>query len=227
MADEVERALEQLRNDAVAVRNSLATEFDRLPLGDPRRVLARHIKAVVSSTYLNWINLAENVADPSWWQSQFGAVPPAAQDEVSDYEVLTTAAFVLYPLSLFEAGLRRIVRALDPAACSEGAAEFKSIYEWLLARLRRDNWSYSRGEASAFLDLYRHVRNTVHNNGRFYSRAGTDVEVTWRGTRYRFEHAEVPAFIGWNFNIALVRELIHLTDELVRAPTISSLPAIE
>jgi hypothetical protein len=133
--------LQELRDEAVRVRNRLASDYNHLPLIDPRRVVARHIKAVVSATYLNWINLVDDVSDPTWWERHFTTVPPAAQDEVSDYEVLTTLAFVVYPLSLCEAGARRVVRALDPTACSGGAAEFKSIYDWLFARLRRGGWS--------------------------------------------------------------------------------------
>jgi hypothetical protein len=114
VADAVEQKLESLRNEAVGIRNDLSADYAALPLNDPRRVVARHIKAVVSSTYLNWIYLGDNVSRPRWWMAQFGQVPPELQDEVTDYETLSAAACVLYPLALFEAGVRRFVRALDP-----------------------------------------------------------------------------------------------------------------
>ncbi len=224
--DPVEVDLEQLRNDAVTVRNAHAQTYKALPLDDPRRLVSRHIKAVISSTYLSRIHLVDNVTDPSWWQRHFNGAPPNVQDEVDDYAVLLTAAFVLYPFALFEAGTRRIVRAIDATACSGGAAEFKGIYDWLIARLGRSGWTYSGGELVAFLDLYRHVRNAHHNNAAYYSRTGTDTSITWRGQTYDFNHGQRLGFIDWPFNIAVVRELIHVNDEIMRAPLVAALPTI-
>lgn len=222
----VAHELETLRNEAVTVRNDLAAIYAQLPSTDPRVMTARHLKAIVSSTLLSWIHLEENVAEPAWWERTFGTVPPAGQDEVTDYETLVTASFVVYSLSLFEAGLRRLVRAIDSTACGSGAAPFKTIYDWLFAQLHRSDWSYSRGEKTQFLDLYREVRNTLHNNGIFYRADGRNVTVTWRGTQYEFVHGQAPAFLSWELDIALVRELVHLNDEIVRSETIAALPVI-
>lgn len=222
--EQVAAKLEALRNDLVTVRNALASRYSGLPTMDPRLVVARHIKAVASSTYLSWLYVTEDLARHEWWIEHFGAVPPAGQDEVNDYETLTAAAFIVFSFSLFEAGTRRVVRAIDSAACDGGAADFKGIYEWLLARLRRDGWTYTRGGASEFLDVFRLVRNTMHNNGVYYSRTGANSTVTWNGTTYQFVHGAAPAFIDWDFNVDLVKELALLNQEIMEAPTVSGLP---
>jgi hypothetical protein len=227
---ELVEVLEKLRNAAVSARNELSSTYPNLPLGDPRRVVARHIKAALSAAYLATIHMDENLLNPSWW-SHVGLTPDLHNDvildELDDYQRFITLGVVINPFSLFESGLRRIGRAVDPAACSNGTAEFKGIYEWLLARLGRDGWTYGPGEAVEFLDLYRHRRNTLHNNGKFYSRSGTNTIVKWRQGKYEFVHGDEPAFTDWDFNALLISELIQLNKSLMVSPTIRALPPIQ
>jgi hypothetical protein len=139
---------------------------------------------------------------------------------------LSTGSLMFFSFSLFESGVRRIVRALNPTACSGGAVEFKSIYEWLFACLRRHGWNYPAGNPSAFLDLYRIFRNTLHNNGAFYPPSGRDQEITWRGTTYHFQYATVPGFYGWEFNLLLLRELVSLNHAIMSSDPIAQLPDV-
>ena len=112
-------------------------------------------------------------------------------------------------------------------ACSGGAAEFKSIYEWLFARLRENGWSYASGDSSTFLDLFRVFRNTLHNNGAFYPPNGRDQEITWQGTTYKFKYTTIPDFYGWEFNIMLLRELISLNHSIMLNDLVANLPSIK
>jgi hypothetical protein len=223
--------VEALRNKAVIARNSLIEVYPNLPKGDPRIVVARHIKAAVSSCYLSVIHLDENLLEESWWRRQgfdnavqLGLV----QDEIDDFVTLVAFSLVVTPFSLFEAGLRRIVRAVDPRACGGGTADFKTIYEWLFRQLRDQAWQYVGRDtnASAFLDLYRNVRNTIHNNGAYYSRAASDESVTWQGKQYDFVHGSKVSFENWDFNILIVDELIDLNREIMKSPLVAVLPAI-
>lgn len=219
--------LQRLRNLAVEALNRLSTAYQHLDTNDPRRVVARHIKAVISTAFLNLIHVHENLQQPSWWIRQgFGAAVANGNvsDELEDAMTLLTASLMVYPFALFEAGLRRVVRAVDPTACDSGSGEFKSIYEWLFKRLQSP--SFDRGEAIAFMDLYRNVRNTIHNNGHFYSKTGQNQTVVWRGTRYEFVHGQVPAFIGWDVNCRLLEELVVLNESVMSDLLISKLPSL-
>ena len=106
--------LEVLRNKAVVARNELRRLYANLPNDDPRIVVARHIKAVFSSSYLNLIHVHENLQERAWWRRQGfgnalrnGNIP----DELEDYMTLLAIGLVVFPLSLFEAGPRRILTA--------------------------------------------------------------------------------------------------------------------
>ena len=78
--------LESLRNDVVAVRNRLSDKYSDLPPSDPRRMVARHLKAVVSSSYLVARFLDEDLCQKQWWEQKVNPRPSDQQvkDELDD-----------------------------------------------------------------------------------------------------------------------------------------------
>jgi len=68
----------------------------------------------------------------------------------------------------------------------QAAAQGMSVFK----RLRDSGWHYPGGEEESFLDLFRNLRNTIHNNGVFWARDGSDHTVVWRGTTYDFPHGK-------------------------------------
>lgn len=100
------------------------------------------------------------------------------------------------------------------------------MYDWLFKRLVADGWSFSLGEPGAFLDVYRNLRNTMHNNGRFYSSDGSDSSVAWDGEVYEFQHAQVPLFVNWDFNLLALETLVALNEQVMQQPLVASLPPV-
>lgn len=227
--EELTDRLHEVRGYAGEVRNELRNMYrSQFAPADPRMEVARHIKAILSASFLSAVHMRENLRHPGWWAARFALTPtkPQAEEELQDYHDFIVLDVVVMPFSLFEAGLRRVVRAIEPTACDGGAAEFKSIYAWLLAHLRRNGWVYPHGDAEAFLDLYRHLRNTIHNNGVFYDRRGRDVTVKWDGITYEFFHTQRPSFADWPLHLRMSRELVRLNRELMLSPPVAALPAI-
>jgi hypothetical protein len=220
--------LEVLRHEAVQYRNALSSHFSALPPTDPRVGVARHIKASISSAYLASIFLDQHLRVPGWWMATFKRQfsQKEVQDDLDDFTTQIASNVIVTTLSLFEAGLRRILRAIDPTAADGAAGEFINVYTTLLKRLEGAGWGGNRGEAIELLDLYRTVRNTIHNNGAYYSKKATDQKLTWQGQPYVFVHGSVPAFTDWSFNIKLVSELIKLNDQIMRAPLVMGLAPI-
>ena len=222
------KRFELLHGYAINVRNDLTSKYGSRGPDDPRHAFANQMMVIVFATRLDFIFLNEHLSLPDWWR-EHGFTGLVENDLVSmaveGYVTLGTGALMVFAFSLFESALRRIVRAIDCNACGGGTAQFKSIYEWLLKRAEKD-WTYSRGDPRTFLDLFRLFRNMVHNNGHFVDSTAKDQEVTWRGKTYRFEHGKVPGFAGWEFNLMLLRELLSLTAELMKAPLIAGIAAI-
>lgn len=221
--------VKSLMSNALKFRNKLFLQFQNMGLEDPRISIAGHLLDIASAAFLNLIHEKENLRFAAWWENHgFGTAVTAGivPGLLESYDTINTVSLMFFSFSLFESGIRRIVRAIDPMACSAGAAQFRNIYEWLFAKLRKDGWSYFPGDPSNFLDLYRVFRNTLHNNGAFYPPSGSDQEIEWLGQKYMFQYAIVPVFYGWEFNIMLLRGLVDLNYSIMTSKMVSNLPRI-
>ncbi len=221
--------IKKLLSHSTKARNELFVKFKHHGLADPRIGVADHLLGVSSTTFLNIINAKENIRHEAWWNShgfqeavKNGIVPSL----LSTYETLTISSLMFFSFSLFENGLRRIVRVIDPTACNNGSAEFKNIYEWLFARLRKEGWVYSSGDPSHFLDLFRTFRNTLHNNGYYFPANAKNQEIEWSGNKYVFEVGKIPPFYGWEFFLMLLHEINSLNLSIMNSKVIYELKTI-
>jgi hypothetical protein len=197
---------------------------------DPRVYALRGIQLSLQYAQLNCRTLQENVANPDWWPPFLAG--PATQTNfeaaVDSYNLELISGLAYLPFVHFEAEIRRLVPAVDERA--RPADSFKNVYCSLFARLSDDDWTASRQEAESFLDIYRLVRNALlHTHGILYLHPGErDLDLTWRGVTYRFRHGQVfEEADDAEFVLELIRELIDLTDSIMRAPLVAELPAID
>jgi hypothetical protein len=218
--DQVNQEILTLRNELVDRRNRLSERYENLPLNDPRRVAARHIKAIASSSYFARLFLREHMTVPNWWRAVgLGALLEDAslQDELDDFAVWIAVGFVVTPFNLFEAAVRRLMRALRPDT-SQDARPFAAVFRTLLAAVSID-WA---DDPIEFLNFYRLIRNTIHNNGRHYGPRGSATS-TWRGTVYAFPQGEALDFMDWPLYIELVRTLGSLNEAIMTSPEVAAL----
>lgn len=214
---------------AMGSSNRLITQFRHCEPGDPRFDVANHLLSVAETTFLNLIYVKEYLRHDSWWKDHdFGQAVEAGivPRMLENYFSMTSGSLIFFSFSLFESGIRRVVRSIDPTACSSGSAEFAGICSWLFARLRRVGWSYPKGNPINFLNLFRSFRNTLHNNGHFYPKTGGNYEVVWQGKSYLFVHGQAPDFVNWEFNLMILRELIDLNESIMTSTLVSELEAI-
>ncbi|MEC7227284.1 MAG: hypothetical protein VXW00_10475 [Candidatus Latescibacterota bacterium] len=120
-----------------------------------------------------------------------------------------------------ESSLRLFLRAIDPAACNGGMAEFKSIYECLF----RSKLSAVPSNGIALLDLLRLVRNTIHNNGVYFHPNGNDASITWDGETFEFKQGSPVDFVTWDFMIRVSEALRQLLREVVEDATLKAIAA--
>jgi hypothetical protein len=218
-----------LLSHATKSRNKLFSQFSALDKNDPRLAIISHLLDVASATFLNLVSLKENYRDDKWWESHgFGNAVSAniVPYLLENYDSLTAGSVMFFSFSLFESGIRRIVRAIDPNACSSGASEFQSIYKWLFKRLQKSGWTYVGEDPTIFLDLYRTFRNTLHNNGAFFPTKIGNYEITWKGIKYEFVYGQTPNFLGWEFNILLLTELISLNESIMVSNVVAKISNI-
>jgi hypothetical protein len=220
--DPINTALLDLRNELVERRNRLADRYEDMPRSDPRREVARHLKAVVSATYLERIFHREHLGQEAWWRAvglDSIVGHESVQDELDDFGVHIAQGFVMTPFFLFEAGCRRVARTALPSWYSDRRS-FGGTANQLVGFANLEST-----DTTALLELYRLVRNTVHNNARYFSAEG-NVSAHWRGRRFDFTVGAPQPFVGWELYIELVRALGELTEAFMTAAPVAALPAM-
>ena len=192
---------------------------------DARLTAFSKCMGVLNSTSLGLIYIRRHLILPDWW-SQFRAsdgAPPSlteAQEYVNGFDAFIKIGFIQSVFSAIESSFRSIVRVMDPSACSGGNAEFKSVYSFMLGRLKLQKWI-------SLLDLLRCIRNTIHNNGIYFHRSGKDELVIYNGTSYNFVIGAQVGFLYWEFLIELMADVEKMLLEVATNPALDSIPNIE
>jgi hypothetical protein len=122
--------------------------------------------------------------------------------------------------SAIESAFRIYVRKLDPNACNKGTANFESIYNYLFKELKLQQ----RQDYTELLDLLRHIRNTIHNNGVYYHTDGKNKSVSKKGKQYMFEIGKPVKFQGGtlNFLLGLMLDILKMIEDVVYSSDIIS-----
>lgn len=184
---------EQLTHIIVAMRNLIERETRELATANPqwdrrrdaRLMVFSNILAVIDSVMVGLVFTKGVLPGDRFWSEyglQFHADPPAAakaaqHDVERRLEGFIKVGFVQVLFSVVENAMRSYLRALDPLACAAGTANFQSVYTTLLKRL-----SMPIPDATELLDLWREVRNVVHNNGVYFNTKGdTEKTIVYKG----------------------------------------------
>lgn len=224
---------EQLTQIIVAMRNLIERETRELATANPqwdrwrdaRLMVFSNILAVIDSVMVGLVFTKGVLPGDRFWSEyglQFHSDPPAAakaaqHDVERRLEGFIKVGFVQVLFSVVENAMRSYLRALDPLACAAGTANFQSVYTTLLKRL-----SMPIPDATELLDLWREVRNVVHNNGVYFNTKGdTDKTIVYKGRTYNLRHGKKVDFVDWGmcFRTAFdVRSLLlaMVNDEVIK-----------
>lgn len=112
-----------------------------------------------------------------------------------------------------------LAQTLDPDVYRKNARNFKSTYSWFLKTL-------NLVDHEPLLDLLRHIRNTVHNNGVYYHPNEKDLAVKWKGHTYTFVIGERPDFVGWQHLLSMLPDLSATLTAVVKGDQIVALKAV-
>jgi hypothetical protein len=155
------------------------------------------------------------------WKIIIDEEPPPNSDKklyyVGSFMQFTKIGFDELLFSITESSLRIFLRAFDPNACNSSTNTFESIYNCLF----KSKLSICPTEGIELLDLFRHTRNTIHNNGVYFNSKKQDKVVIWRGISYEFKHATPISFVTWQHIVNIsdaIQSLLYtvITDKNLR-----------
>lgn len=211
------------------IRNSTSLEKERLIAAHPNWDSEKDARItsfskfinVLNSTQLAFVFISRNLPNNGWWQD-ISKEPVSTSDRLAytrEFQNFVKLGFVQFSFSSIESAFRIFLRAIDPGACSGGIASFKSIYECLL----RSNLSSAPAGAVELLDVLRHVRNTVHNNGVYFDRGGMNAQAIYKGVTYHFRHGQPVDFVHWGLLLTLTDDVRQLLVQVVSDKAIAGI----
>jgi len=122
--------------------------------------------------------------------------------------------------SAIESAFWIYLREIDPVACNNGTAEYEAIYNSLFKKLKLQQ----RQDYIELLDLLRHIRNTIHNNGVYFHKSGLDKTLPYKGKKYNFEKGKAVEYHGGvlNFLLYLMPDILKMIEDVVYSSDIIS-----
>lgn len=216
------REVESLRDIAYHIKDKLKNDFPKWDfVKDARITTFSKFINVSNSTQLSLTFVGHHLLDPEWWIKTAKKDLPVSDKNiyVNEYHSISKIAFVQFIFSSIESGLRLILKAVDPNACNNGTAEFKSIYDCIL----NTKLINKPPNSIELLDLLRLVRNTIHNNGVYFHRNGNNQSVTYKGKQYDFVIEQAIDFVTWEFLIQISKDLLELMNSIIRDETVKNI----
>lgn len=215
-------ALQHVRDRFVSDKEAIIAIYSFVtPKHDARITAYSKAINVLNSVQLAFTFISKHLLHGQWWEAVARSPIPDPDKQIyaNEFANFTKVAFVQGLFLAIESSLRLFLRAIDPAACNGGMAEFKSIYECLF----RSKLSAVLSNGIALLDLLRLVRNTIHNNGVYFHPSGNDASITWDGETFEFKQGSPVDFVTWDFMIRVSEALRQLLREVVEDATLKAI----
>jgi hypothetical protein len=163
----------------------------------------------------------EPMSNPAWWKKATTYTEADIPIQLGAYDVFCKIGASQSTFSTIESSIRALMRGIDSSAHAGGTSEFKTIYDDLLQR----RLSNPDAEGVALLDVFRNIRNSIHNNGIVFHKKALDTAVSWGGRRFEFRHGK-QASVPWALFLEIVEGSIHLFEKVVRDPRILGISAV-
>lgn len=234
LADDVvqlAQELSNLRGRAVEIHTRLTEQHSDWVVSDFRRTFFVKYAAICDSAMIAYMFVGRCLMRADWWNEPNGIVSPLstitekeAHRTASTFFIFVRTGLTHLVFSQAETTLRAFLRTLAPHAAGNGNGEFKSVYECLMRSHlpRPEGWT----DELAVLDLFRLIRNLIHNNGFFLSRHGKNETITYRGQTYVFRHGEHAKFIWIDVLLDIIGDVLILMEAVVCHFKIATYPTV-
>ncbi len=215
--------IQDIRGSLYDKKDLIISQFSSWnPINDARITIFSKCINVCNSAQLAFAFMHFNLTDNQWWKQIATREIPTNDIQIylKEYDMFTKIGFIQFSFASIESAFRLYVKTLDPTACSNGTAEFKSIYSYLLKRLNLQSHEN-------ILDLLRLVRNTIHNNGVYFHKNGNDEIVIYKGIVYHFNIGTAISFVTWDFVFEIIKDLEDVIVDVIKSKEISDIIEIQ
>jgi hypothetical protein len=220
---------EPLIDRLVASRSAIETDRDLilkarsdLTESDVRLAVFAHLYHNVNFALVSLRVLDGYLTQDEWWQEApqqtlFGTYDLGYREAIANnFNNGAVKYAVMHKLfGAIENTFRQLLRKIDPIAANNATSNIGSVFGALCSRI-----GDRPATSDELLKLLRLSRNTIHNNGVYYSETQTDDEVTYDGKTYQFIHGKPISFLNWNFLIDRIDDVRQLFKAVISNPNI-------
>jgi hypothetical protein len=186
---------------------------------DARVAVFSKCAITMNTAFVGFILIRDELLDRKWWKEHITEIDDATMTKhIEDLEMSMRGAFLSRFFASLESSFRYYCREVSPGACNNGAGNFKNIYDHLFSKNKFNLPNYI-----PLLDLWRNMRNTIHNNGKFYPDNQQDCEVQYKGSKYKFEVGKVSQFLTWDLLLNLIPDTKDMLINIVNSSTLVSI----
>ncbi len=214
--------VENIRNNIIDIEEKLRKQN---PLWkkdiDARLTVFNKCSTVLATVSINFVLHERYLIKKDWWigSSSIPVSEDNAKTFIQEFDMFNRIGLIHFMFASIESSFRLFLHAIDPNACGGGRAEFKGVYDCLFSRLKLRKYI-------DLLDIWRNVRNSLHNNGLFFPANNKNQKVGFSGVEYTFEVGKPLDFINTTVMVDLLPTIVEMLKEVVTSIEVYNLKEI-
>jgi len=209
---------QEVHNNAFQLRKLLQTRYG-WGENDARLTVFSKLTNVLLTFTLGLVFLDRHLTNRDWWASASNV--PFSDEQMSrtcaEFDMFLRIGLMQDGFHAVESSFRIFTHSLDPEACGEATAPFEGVAKFLLSRLQLY-------DVIPLFDLWRAIRNTMHNNGLYRPPSRTDREVVHKGRSFQFKYGQPVDFVTTDFVVALLADVVVALVSIVEAEELAKIP---
>jgi hypothetical protein len=164
---------------------------------DPRYQIFLNLHATWLSAQVFSILMDEQTTTTVWWTDHKNIFNNDFNNAIVKEVNNSLRSFIDF--SVFHSSImfvedffRQLLRSIDPASCNFSTEDFENVHKALFKKLALQQYS-------SLIDLFRTLRNTIHNNGCYLPRNRKDKTILYNGKAYEFKNEHTVYFTAWGY----------------------------
>ncbi len=212
--------IEHVSHLSFDLKETLKTNYN-WNCNDARYTIYNKIINVLNTANFGYVFLCKYLSNKEWWleNEKLGVEVETMRNTCQEFEMSIRISLIQNITYAIESSFRTFSRSIQPGACNNGMAEFKSIYASLFKKT-------SLQKHEELFDLFRNIRNTMHNNGLFYPLNGKNQTIKFQNREFIFEVGKHCNFVDTELIVQLSANLIVAIKDLVESKEFTDLKLI-
>ena len=221
---------EQVRENIRAIRHDLIARYSWNPDEDFRINIFEQLDNLIRSLSLSLAFHIRCISDRDWIHPfLFKNIDTTKSQQANDFfqirrnlDTFHRTGFVYTLTQVTEGAIRSLLRAIDPS--DRGTDNFSLVCGNLAHKMENPS---PLNDFRAAIDLLREIRNTIHNNGIYFSLDSNDKkEIKYRGKTYVFEDGKPQNNSGYHILWCITEDVASILKIIIEDQNVNEIDSV-